>query len=240
MRSWVLGWSGLARIASGRARVLAALALGLLLALMIGGPLRAAGAADDGQGPTPVTVRILASGLEPPMVQIEPGATVTWVNEAGATRSVLAADASFDSGNLKEGERYQFAFNEPRTVSYSVTQAPNIQGTITVAAGGQAVPAPDAAPAADPFGAGGTPAAAPAGATGQPGGFAYTGTSTAVNAFIGGTVLALGAGFLYAVRRYGVAETLARLTFAPRSDDLLPSRRHRRERRDGARRRLGR
>jgi plastocyanin len=225
--------------APGRARLLAVLASGLLLALLLAGPVRAAGAAASGDdGPQPVTVRILASSLEPAMVQIEPGATVTWVNESGSTRTIMAADASFDSGALKQGERYQFAFTEPRTVSYSVTQAPGIQGEITVAAGGAPVPVPDSAPAAtDPFGQNG---GAPTDPTAPSNGFAYTGSSTAVNGLIGGTLLAIGAGLLYSLRRYGVAGTFARLTFAPRSDDLLPSRRHRRERRDLARRRLGR
>jgi plastocyanin len=224
--------------ASGRARLAYVLALGLLLALTLAGPARAAGAADSGDdGPQPVTVRILASGLEPAMVQIEPGATVTWVNQAGATRTIMASDSSFDSGALKQGERFQFAFTEPRSVSYSVTQAPGIQGEITVAAGGQPVPVPETVPGANPFGQSG---AAPTDPTAQPSGFAYTGSSTAVNGLIGGTLVALGAGLLYSLRRYGVAGTFARLTFAPRSDDLLPSRRHRRERRDLARRRFGR
>jgi plastocyanin len=225
--------------ASGRARLGCLLALGLLLALVLAGPLRPAGAAESGDdGPQPVTVRILASGLEPAMVQIEPGATVTWVNEAGSTRTVMAADSSFDSGALKQGERFQFAFTEPRSVSYSITQAPGIQGEITVAAGGTPVPVPETAPAAaDPFGQTG---GAPTDPTAQPSGFAYTGSSTAVNGLIGGTLVAIGAGLLYSLRRYGVAGTFARLTFAPRSDDLLPSRRHRRERRDVARRRFGR
>jgi plastocyanin len=231
--------------ASARARLLTAIGLGLLLALLLGGPARAAGAAAaDDDGPQPVTVRILASGLEPAMVQIEPGATVTWVNESGATRTIMAADASFDSGAMEQGERFQFAFTEPTTVTYSVTQAPQIQGQITVAAGGQPAPAAAPAPApvaGDPFGQGGqdgtTPPADP---TAQPSGFAFTGSSTAVNGLIGGTLVAIGAGLLYSMRRYGVAGTFARLTFAPRSDDLLPSRRHRRERRDSSRRRFGR
>lgn len=217
------------------------LALGVLLAVGLVGPARAAGAADsDDDGPQPVTVRILASGLEPATVQIEPGATVTWVNEAGATRTVMAADASFDSGALQQGERFQFAFTEPRSVSYSVAQAPGIQGEITVAAGGAPVAAPPAPGAGDPFGGTAGAAGAPADPTAQPAGFAYTGSSTAVNGLIGGTLVALGAGLLYSLRRYGVAGTFARLTFAPRSDDLLPSRRHRRERREVARRRFGR
>jgi plastocyanin len=206
-----------------------------LVVLTLLGPARAAAAAESDDGPQPVTVRILASGLEPALVQIEPGATVTWVNEAGATRTVMASDASFDSGALKQGQHFQFAFTEPRSVSYSVTQVPSITGEITVAAGGAPAPAPS--PGADPFGQTG---AAPADPTAQPAGFAFTGSSTAVNGLIGGTLVAIGAGLLYSLRRYGVAGTFARMTFAPRSDDLLPSRRHRRERRDVARRRFGR
>jgi plastocyanin len=210
-----------------------------LVVLTLLGPARAAAAAESDDGPQPVTVRILASGLEPALVQIEPGATVTWVNESGTTRTIMAADASFDSGAMEQGERFQFAFTEPTSVTYSVTQAPQIRGEITVAAGGQPAPAAAPAPVAgDPFGQDGT--TPPADPTAQPSGFAFTGSSTAVNGLIGGTLVAIGAGLLYSMRKYGVAGTFARLTFAPRSDDLLPSRRHRRERRDTARRRLGR
>jgi len=176
------------------------------------------------EAPKPITVRILATGVEPAMVQVDPGATVVWVNRAGASRSILASDASFDSGALAEGERFQFAFTEPRTVTYSVVQAPGISGTVVVG------DAPPPGPVPSP-----TPIAAPApGAT--PDGFAYTGSSTAVNGAIGGLLLAFGAVLLYGAQRFGVVAAISRLSFSHGADDLLPSRRHRRLRKAEARR----
>lgn len=182
---------------------------------LVGGVLgvTSAGAAET---PQPVTVRIAAGSLDPASVQIEPGATVVWVNKASTTRSVLAADASFDSGELAPGERFQFAFTEARSVQYAVVQSPGVTGTIVV---GDAA----AAPAPTPF------APAASGPSGPPPSeFAYTGSATSVNALIGGLSLAVGAGLLYAARRVGVVATLSRLAFSMPLDDVLPTRRHRR------------
>lgn len=199
---------------------------GLLLTPLLAGPGPAGAAA-----PQSVTVKILPSGISPAVVNVTPGETVVWVNRSGATRSILASDASFDSGTLANGERFQFAFNQPRTVSYSVVQAPGVSGTVVVAAAGSSAPA--SVPATTPF-APAVPAANPADP--QPAGFAYTGSATAINGLVGGLAVAFGAGLVMTARRYGVAATLSRLTFSLGPDDLLPSRRHRRERRDAARR----
>ncbi len=177
--------------------------------------------------PKSVTVRILPSSIEPATVNVAPGATVVWVNDAGAARSILASDASFDSGSLSDGERFQFAFTQPRTVSYSVVQVPGVSGTVVVAAPGTAAPAPAATPFAPP-------AASPTDP--QPAGFAYTGSATAINGLVGGLALAVGAGLVMTARRYGVVATLSRLSFNFGPDDLLPSRQHRRTRRDQSRR----
>jgi plastocyanin len=225
---------------SGCRRSIALVGLALLVALVaLVGMIRTASpasakpvaedvtAAATNAAPKPVTVRILPTGIDPAMVEIAPGATVVWVNRAGASRSILATDASFDSGALADGERFQFAFTEPRTVSYSVVQSPGISGTIVVR--DPSAPAPVATP---------VPGAAPAA---TPPGFAYTGSSTAVNAAIGGLVLALGATLLYAAQRFGVVAAISRLTFSVPADDLLPSRRHRRIRKAESRRgRIGR
>jgi plastocyanin len=184
--------------------------------------IRTAPAAHATEAPTPVTVRILSTGVDPALVQVEPGDTVVWVNRAGATRSILASDASFDSGSLANGERFQFAFTEPRTVSYAVVQAPGISGTVVVHDPSAPAPTPVAAPVP------GTPAA--------PAGFAYTGSATAVNGAIGGLLLAIGAGLVYTAQRFGVVAAISRLTFSHASDDLLPTRRHRRIRKAEARR----
>jgi amino acid transporter len=87
--------------------------------------------------------------------------------------------------------------------------------------------APAPVPAAAP--APGAPAAAPAG-------FAYTGSATAVNGAIGGLLLAIGAALVYTAQRFGVIAAISRLTFSHASDDLLPTRRHRRIRKAEARR----
>ena len=82
----------------------------------------------------------------------------------------------------------------------------------------------------------GPPAAAPAPAPVPATGFAYTGASSAVNALIGGLVLALGAGLLALAHRLGWTAALRGWTFANISDDMLPSRRHRRVRKAETRR----
>ncbi|MGZ4735385.1 MAG: cupredoxin domain-containing protein [Acidimicrobiia bacterium] len=161
-----------------------------------------------------VTVHIGEDRIEPKLATVEPGGTVVWVNDATSTRSVVATDASFDSGPLEPGEQFQFAFPETRTATYEVPEVPGGAGTVVVAAA-TATPA-----------AGGAPVAAPP--TAPPAGFAYTGSATAVNALIGGTIMALGAGLLISARRFGLASAITGLPFAFVPDDLLPTRRHRR------------
>jgi plastocyanin len=186
----------------------------LALAAAPAGPAAAIAPAAAGDA---VTVRIGADGIEPAQASVIPGGTVVWVNDASSPRSVVARDASFDSGPLAPGEQFQFAFTEARTATYDVPESGD-SGTVVVQAAATAAP-------------GGTPVtAAPTNPTSPtaPTGFAYTGSSTAVNALIGGTVLALGAGLLISARRFGLAGALTGLPFALVPDDLLPTRRHRR------------
>ena len=168
-----------------------------------------------------VTVHIGEHALTPAVVTAPPGGTIVWVNDATSPRTIMASDASFDSGPLEPGERFQFAFTQARTVSYGITEVPGVTGTITVADG--AAPAPVAAPAVTP---------APGPTEPQPAGFAYTGSATAVNGLIGGLVVALGAGLLMLAGRFGLTAALSGVPGGLRADDLLPTRRHRRHRRD--------
>jgi plastocyanin len=207
------------RVAMRLIRVLL-VACALSAIALVAAPIGRANAADA------VTVRIGADGIDPAQATVEPGGTVVWVNDASSPRSVVARDASFDSGPLAPGEQFQFAFTEARTATYDVPESGD-SGTVTVAA---------AAATAVP---GGTPVtAAPTNPTSPtaPTGFAYTGSSTAVNALIGGTILALGAGLLISARRFGLAGALTGLPFALVPDDLLPTRRHRRLRKERTRR----
>jgi plastocyanin len=166
----------------------------------------------------PPTVRILASSVDPPTVTVAPGDTVVWINESGGDRSIVANDASFDSGTLEPDDRFQFAFTEPRTVTYTVSPGPGVTGTVVVTN-----PTDPTAPVAPP-------AAAPTE-------FAYTGAGAALTGLAGALTLALGAGLVVSARRLGVI-ALTSLGFLA-ADDLLPTRRHRRVRREQARRRRG-
>jgi hypothetical protein len=166
----------------------------------------------------PTTVRILESSVDPPTVTVAPGDTVVWINESGERRTLIATDASFEY-TLGRNDRFQFAFTEPRTVTYTVNPSPGITGTVVVA--NAADPTAPAAPAATP-----------------PTEFAYTGAGAALTGLAGALTLALGAGLVVSARRLGVI-ALTSLGFL-RPDDLLPTRRHRRVRREQARRRRGR
>ena len=168
-----------------------------------------------------VTVHIGEHSLTPAVVTAESGGTIVWVNDATSPRTVLAADASFDSGPLARGERFQFAFTQARTVTYSIAEAPEVTGTITVTNAAVA-PAPAAGPALTP---------APVPTDPQPAGFAFTGSATAVNGLIGGLVVAVGAGLLMLAQRFGLTTALSGFPVRLMPDDLLPTRRHRRTRR---------
>jgi plastocyanin len=181
------------------------------VALATGG---AAGAADAPTAGGPVTVRILESSVDPASVSVAPGDTVVWINESDGRKSVVATDASFDSGSLDRGDRFQFAFTEPRTVTYTVMPGPGITGTVVV----------NAAP--------GPPAPAPVPAPTQ---FAYTGAGSAWTAAGGALVLGLGVWLVVSGRRLA-ALALSGLGVTLHRDTLLPTRRHRRELRARARR----
>jgi plastocyanin len=200
---------------------LGALAVGVFLAPLLGGipaasPAAAPGPApapspSPGPTPEPTFVHITATGLDPASVQVAPGATVVWINDTSSKKSVVATDQSFDSGPLAKGDRFQFAFTEPRTIAYTVPALPGVQGMVIVAVPASSAPAP-----------------AP-----QPSGMAFTGSGAAITAVVGGLVLAFGAALMLTAHRMGV--TISQLVFAWGPDDLLPSRRARRRRRARAR-----
>jgi plastocyanin len=193
--------------------------LALVVAGAVVGPLLAevppAAPADAGES---VTVRILEASVDPAIVEIAPGSTVVWINEASAARSIIAADGSFDSGRLGRGDQFQFAFTQPGTVTYTVLSGPGVTGTVVVR--DPTLPAPP------------VPAAAPIAA---PTDFAYTGAGSALTGAAGVLVLGIGAVLLVYARRIG-AMALSGLAFFLDPDDLLPSRRHRRELKVRARR----
>jgi plastocyanin len=78
-------------------------------------------------GPTK-TVSIVATSFDPAILNIQPGTTVTWINDDKMSRRVVhlptrATDKElFDSGSLSPGERFSYTFTEPGRYKYSDPQ----------------------------------------------------------------------------------------------------------------------
>jgi nitrite reductase (NO-forming) len=69
----------------------------------------------------------------PNVLMVPLGATVTWTNnDPGMIHTVTAADGSFDSGNLAEGQSFSYTFENPGTFDYACTPHPWMQGRIEV------------------------------------------------------------------------------------------------------------
>lgn len=87
-----------------------------------------------------VTVSMGDNFFEPAEVTVEPGTTVTWVQEGENPHTSTSYDGLWDSGMIagSSGESFSFTFEEPGTYEYFC--APHEQlgmvGTVTVSGGG--------------------------------------------------------------------------------------------------------
>ena len=63
------------------------------------------------------TVKISSFKFEPKVLTIAPGTTVEWVNDGGR-HSVRADDGSFDSGVIKQGEKFEHKFDKAGKYAY--------------------------------------------------------------------------------------------------------------------------
>lgn len=191
----------------GPARVARRLAAWVTAALVVGLVAVPAGpaAAND------VVVRIGPTGVDPATVMVTVGSTVTWVNQAGAERSIAADDGSFESGKLANEQTYQFVFTVARTVSYHVAGQPGQVGEVVVIVAGADNPATAPATPATPF-------AGPVAE--RPTDLASTGDADGIQGVLGAALVLTGVALVYAVRRRPALAWLGS-AFA-RHDDLLP------------------
>lgn len=81
-----------------------------------------------------VTVKVGHKRLEPAEVTIGVGDTVTWVNEDAMPggHTLAAADGSFESPALDQGESFTHTFSQPGKVRYTIQEHPEAEGTVTV------------------------------------------------------------------------------------------------------------
>jgi plastocyanin len=93
------------------------------------------------QGMTAVSIQDFF--FSPANVTVEPGTTVTWVNEGTVPHTVTSDDGQFDSGVLMPGDSYTVMFNGQGTITYHCAIHPSMRGSVTVgtpptgSAGGQ-------------------------------------------------------------------------------------------------------
>jgi plastocyanin len=81
-----------------------------------------------------VEIDMSGSRFSQPELTIAPGTEVVWTNRDSMRHSATAADFSFDSGTMEEGDTFSFVFNTPGTFDYYCNFHPNMTGTITVEA----------------------------------------------------------------------------------------------------------
>ena len=109
-----------------------------------------------------VTVSIQDFFFSPADIIVQPGTTVTWVNNGQAPHTVTATDpaGTFDSDTLQPGETFSFTFKQSGTYAYYCAIHPFMKGTVTVGGGGE-VSAMASASATPMASASATPTASP-------------------------------------------------------------------------------
>ena len=65
-------------------------------------------------------------------IAVKAGTTVTWTNNESITHTVTADDASFDSGNMKQGDKFTHTFNTAGTFSYHCKYHSSMTGSVSV------------------------------------------------------------------------------------------------------------
>jgi plastocyanin len=109
-------------------------------------PSAPAGPADQYTAPSTTTAAAQQQGQEttvsiqdfffsPAQITVQPGTTVTWMNNGQAPHTVTADDGSFDSETLQPGQSFSFTFANAGTFSYFCEIHPFMTGSVTVVGG---------------------------------------------------------------------------------------------------------
>jgi plastocyanin len=79
---------------------------------------------------TPVSIQDFF--FSPANVTVEPGTTVTWVNEGNVPHTVTSDDGQFDSGVLMPGDSYTVMFKGQGTITYHCAIHPSMTASVSV------------------------------------------------------------------------------------------------------------
>jgi plastocyanin len=74
--------------------------------------------------------------FEPANAAVNPGDTITWVNEGNHPHTVTADDGQFHSEVLNPGDSFSVTFPEAGTFGYHCEIHPSMTGSVTVGPGG--------------------------------------------------------------------------------------------------------
>jgi plastocyanin len=104
------------------------IAIGILMVL---GVVAVSGCTSQTQ-PTSNTVTIQNMAFNPQTLNIKVGTTVTWINNDTVTHDVTSDTGLFTSGNLTNGQSYNYTFNQTGSYPYHCAIHPSMTGTIVV------------------------------------------------------------------------------------------------------------
>ena len=105
----------------------------LLLAAALAAGVSMMPVSDPGtKAATPKVVRIKDFSFSPSSMVVEPGTTVTWVNEDESPHTIADNGKSFRSAALDTNDRFSYTFMQPGEFTYHCTLHPMMVGKITV------------------------------------------------------------------------------------------------------------
>lgn len=78
------------------------------------------------------TVDIQNNAFVPSTLHVQVGNTVMWINKDPDTQDVVSENKMFDSGNLANGQSYNYTFNQTGSYRYHSSIHPSMNGTIVV------------------------------------------------------------------------------------------------------------
>lgn len=136
MRDRRLGWLGAGLVAIGLALMVAGSAFGGIAGYRQGGMMGPGALMGSGPGttaPAGTSVRMAGSRFEPATLTFALGSTVRWFNDDALPHTVIAAEGSWDSGNLGPGGRFERRFDSAGTYAYLCRHHHGMTGSIVVA-----------------------------------------------------------------------------------------------------------
>ena len=73
--------------------------------------------------------------FEPATITVQPGTTVTWIQEDGAPHTVTGKNGQLQSDTLMGGQRFSHTFDEAGSYDYACNFHPMMKGTVVVEEG---------------------------------------------------------------------------------------------------------